>query len=514
MPAGRRRSSTSASSRFAAAVGRSVRHVVTYIASKFGFKDVIGEVDNVRKTRMTDRAGHFHQSLGKMAIKKKIKSEDWRALYAGDLYHSLVDAPTSRTVAVLMLIYMFLVMLFSVVYWVVSKALPGSNLNINTYLEALAFSLQTMATIGYGAPDIFFGGYWLPVLVIAAQISCILVVEAVTIGVIYTRFGRHGKRASTIVMSDKAVIRRIGGKLYFMFQLVELRKHELIEAQVRLYTIRKDVAPPPDASDGAGTGPDATGTAAAAAAAAGGGNGDGRSNGTKTRGDGDGVTHFQTCKMRLSFPNDELGGLLIMCLPQIVVHEIDAWSPLMPPPRWAPCEGGAVHEWTPPALKFARLDEANLPGKGSYRERATRAVAFPAHAGRADVAAAGGSGGGGGGCGVGVPTRSARHRDGDDDDDDDARTATHEEEKEMVKRFMEDRKVEVLVLVEGLDATTGGPCQSRHSYVPSEIEWDKSFEKCVFEDTDGAAIIDFSVFHELVDVPVDAATCGHIPSHA
>ena len=47
-----------------------------------------------------------------------------------------------------------------------------------------------------------------------------------------------------------------------------------------------------------------------------------------------------------------------------------------------------------------------------------------------------------------------------------------------------------------------------------QVEWDKSFQKCVFEDKDGAAIIDFSFFHDLIDVPVDATNCGNIPSHA
>ena len=34
------------------------------------------------------------------------------------------------------------------------------------------------------------------------------------------------------------MIRRVRGKLYFMFQLCELRKHQLVEAHVRLYVFR------------------------------------------------------------------------------------------------------------------------------------------------------------------------------------------------------------------------------------------------------------------------------------
>ena len=38
--------------------------------------------------------------------------------------------------------------------------------------------------------------------------------------------------------------------------------------------------------------------------------------------------------MRLSHPNDELGGMLLLCLPQLVVHELDDSSPLVPPLSW------------------------------------------------------------------------------------------------------------------------------------------------------------------------------------
>ena len=38
-------------------------------------------------------------------------------------------------------------------------------------------------------------------------------------------------------------------------------------------------------------------------------------------------THFETSALRLNHPNDDLGSMLLMCLPQVVVHEIDASSP-------------------------------------------------------------------------------------------------------------------------------------------------------------------------------------------
>eukprot|EP00439_Symbiodinium_sp_Y106_P076495 s326_g15.t1 len=43
--------------------------------------------------------------------------------------------------------------------------------------------------------------------------------------------------AASLVFSEKAVIREIGGKFYFMFQVCESKKHQLVEAKVRCYAL-------------------------------------------------------------------------------------------------------------------------------------------------------------------------------------------------------------------------------------------------------------------------------------
>ena len=43
---------------------------------------------------------------------------------------------------------------------------------------------------------------------------------------------------------------------------------------------------------------------------------------------------FQPCAMRLEKPDDEMGAMLFLSLPSLVVHRLDAWSPLVPPDWW------------------------------------------------------------------------------------------------------------------------------------------------------------------------------------
>lgn len=112
--------------------------------------------------------------------------------------------------------------------------------------------------------------------------------DAIAIGIIFQRFSRAQARANTIVLSTNACVRRIRGELYFMFQACEMRKHQLVEAHVRMYAVRHDV-------------------------------------------EFGQYYYFQSHPMRIQHPDDDLGGMLLLALPSVVVHRMDAWSPLRRP---------------------------------------------------------------------------------------------------------------------------------------------------------------------------------------
>ena len=349
-----------------------------------------GHIDYRGDKRLIERGGDFHQSTGKIALRKKIKRRYFRALYGMDLFHSLVDAPTTRIIAILMGTYMSLVVSFAVVYYLISITW-GCNLDITNFAAACFFSLETMATIGYSTKDIFFDDCIITLIVLSFQICVKLIADAVTIGVIYCKLSRPHARASTVIFSDKGVIRRIRGKLYFMFQLCELRKHQLVEAHVRVYCVRKEVDLASCFAEDEGsdsedesvetlnTLPDLAPRRSSVSSAPGNGSSgfsfnlnlgfnrstkntstavpdeetgllpgksfskmeyhtlpelpsDGLSGGWENRAQR--PSYMQTCAMRLNHPNDEMGGMLLLMTPQVVVHEIDAGSPLMPPPVW------------------------------------------------------------------------------------------------------------------------------------------------------------------------------------
>jgi hypothetical protein len=94
-------------------------------------------------------------------------------------------------------------------------------------------------------------------------------------------------------------MRKIRGEWYMMMQLCEQRRQQLIEAHVRCYCIRADTLSPNEI--GAFSGSRLTPQ-----------------------------QYVTAYPMRLQQPDDEMGGMVLMALPSLIVHRLDAWSPLSP----------------------------------------------------------------------------------------------------------------------------------------------------------------------------------------
>ena len=227
-----------------------------------------------------------------------------RRMYATAPFHTIVNLSSWRVIVLCAIMYMLAWCGFAVIYWWISHQEDGKCDLVGdtsrskshggfTAVEAFFFSVETMATIGYGAPEsIFFNSCPMMAALIPVQTIVGLVWDAVLLGVVFNRMSRGSPRAKTILFSDRAVARKIRGRYHFMLQVCEVRKHALLEAHVRMYCVRKDL-------DHLATGS---------------------------------VAYFQPFAMRLQHPDDELGGMLMMNLPNVVVHAMDAWSPLVPNP--------------------------------------------------------------------------------------------------------------------------------------------------------------------------------------
>lgn len=106
---------------------------------------------------------------------------------------------------------------------------PGSiaNARPGSFLDAFFFSMETLATVGYGvmAPATLYGH-----LVSAAEILCGLTFTAIMTGLIFVRFSRP---RSKILFADKAVITRNNGRPTLMVRLGNGRLTLLADASAR-----------------------------------------------------------------------------------------------------------------------------------------------------------------------------------------------------------------------------------------------------------------------------------------
>lgn len=179
---------------------------------------------------------------------------------------------------------------YGVIYTIIGVNYPECNLEIHNLLEGFLFSLESLATIGYGTEsnDIFFGDCYAPSLTLLCEICTKLLLDALIIGTIYTKVSKPVRRAGTFITSDFATIRRVNGKLYFMFQFSDMQKHQLLSATLRLYSIHQEES------------------------------------------SGHISCPFKATPMMFLYPERDYVPMFLY-VPQLVVHEIDASSPLMPP---------------------------------------------------------------------------------------------------------------------------------------------------------------------------------------
>jgi hypothetical protein len=117
-------------------------------------------------------------------------------------------------------------------------------------------------------------------ILITAEAVVGTVIDTLLVGLIFGKLQRSAPRSMSITFSHKAILRRIGNEMFFLFRVVEARKLQICEAHVRCYAVKHGE----------------------------------REDGTPLL--------FQQHVMRIMQPDDELGGMLLLMLPTEVVHQV------------------------------------------------------------------------------------------------------------------------------------------------------------------------------------------------
>ncbi|MDZ8187663.1 MAG: ion channel [Nostoc sp. ChiSLP02] len=153
--------------------------------------------------------------------------------YWRDPYHLLLTIPWTGFLILICLFYLTINALFALAYLLggdcIANARPGS------FLDVFFFSVQTLASIGYGAmyPKTTYANI---IVTIEAMIG--LVGIAVMTGLAFARFSRPTAR---VMFSRVALITVHDAKPTLMFRTANQRRNMILEAQMRVYLMRDEV---------------------------------------------------------------------------------------------------------------------------------------------------------------------------------------------------------------------------------------------------------------------------------
>ncbi|MEN9204235.1 MAG: ion channel [Thermostichales cyanobacterium BF4_bins_65] len=153
--------------------------------------------------------------------------------YWRDPYHLFLVMPWSLFLVGILLIYVLINLFFAGLYLLggegIANAEPGS------FADAFFFSVQTFASIGYGAmyPQSLYVH-----TVVACQAVVSLISIALLTGISFARFARPTAR---VIFSRVAVICKHDGIPTLMIRAVNERGNQILEAQARLTLLRDEI---------------------------------------------------------------------------------------------------------------------------------------------------------------------------------------------------------------------------------------------------------------------------------
>ncbi|XP_058454085.1 ATP-sensitive inward rectifier potassium channel 12-like [Malaya genurostris] len=229
-----------------------------------------------------------------------IKGSRKHLRFLQDMFTTLVDARWRYTLMVFALGFVISWQFFALLYWFVSYShgdldeqhLPQNQdtngwkpciAGVYSFASCFLFSLETQHTIGYGSratteecPEAIF--------VMTLQSVHGVMIQALLAGIIFAKMTRPKNRSQTLLFSKQAVISMRDGELCLMFRVGDMRKSHIIGASIRAQLIR----------------------------------------GKMTR-EGELMAQYQ---IELEVGVDGCGSDMFFIWPQIVVHRINADSPL------------------------------------------------------------------------------------------------------------------------------------------------------------------------------------------
>ena len=174
-----------------------------------------GKLSERSRARLVNRDGTFN-----------VRRNDLSRFHPYNAYHTLLSLPIPRLIALMAACYAATNLLFAILYWLAGPdALAGAASSpLARFEDCVFFSVQTLATIGYGrlVPSSRAAN-----MLVAVEALVGLLGFAILSGILFARFTRPTAKIS---FSRNAIIAPYQNGWALMFRLVNLRNHDLTDA--------------------------------------------------------------------------------------------------------------------------------------------------------------------------------------------------------------------------------------------------------------------------------------------
>eukprot|EP00047_Mylnosiga_fluctuans_P008206 m.6459 g.6459 ORF g.6459 m.6459 type:complete len:429 (-) comp2098_c0_seq2:208-1494(-) len=361
--------------------------------------------------RLIDRDASFSQSFGKMYLRRILPANVPSLIHLHDWYHTLLDTPTLFILLCIFALYITVALVWACWWWLISDR---CDLKMTNFMDAVLFSANTLATIGYGVPDVYFNSCPEALFVMLTEFCFTLFLDAMCVSLVFLRLSRSTRRGLSVLFSSKAVMTLIRGQWHLLFQVADCRSLQAIDVSIRCYAVRH-------VKDARGRG-----------------------------------AYFQYHNMRLNHPADDLGGRVLLEVPCLVTHRLDAWSPLTPPDNPAASVSNTFRY--PDVLQRAADYDAGNRYVANDELPTLQPSNCPPHR---------------------LPGGSVR-------------ALTQDE----IMKFWIESSVEIVVVLEGIEHISAGSFQKRYSYRPEDIVWNEMFVPLVNIGPDGFCVVDLTKLHD------------------
>ncbi|HZP49370.1 MAG TPA: ion channel [Vicinamibacterales bacterium] len=175
-----------------------------------------GKLSERSRVRLVNRDGTFN-----------VRRNDLSAFHPYNAYHTLLSLPIPRLLGLMALGYLAANLFFATLYWMGGPgALAGASREpLARFVDCAFFSVQTLATIGYGQ---LVPATRLANVLVAVEALVGLLGFAILSGLLFARFTRPTAKIS---FSRHAIVAPYDGGWAVMFRLVNQRSHDLSDVR-------------------------------------------------------------------------------------------------------------------------------------------------------------------------------------------------------------------------------------------------------------------------------------------